>query len=91
MKRSAPPFGEAPRPNISLPFYSDFSPISEFDLFSVRLASLTPYCNGEPLSVTHKRNELDSAKLALSHLREAGFSPIFRSSIYEGLKLMGEK
>lgn len=72
-----------------LPYYGLSRELSESEFFILRLASLTPFKESEPRSVTRARTRLEAAQIAREHLLHASLSPIFDSFEYEGLRLKG--
>jgi len=89
MKTKASPFEETFGLGKTLPYYSDNSPLSEFDWIRLRLVALTPSKQNEPQLMKRDRARIESAIMAKDHLQRSGFPPIFNSFDYECLSLMG--
>ena len=90
-KTKVPPFGETSEPSTILPFFSDYSPISETEWLLLRLVALTTPRENEPRSITRERARVQVARQTYDHLKEVNLPPIVGSFEFEALKLQGVK
>jgi len=89
MKTKASPYEETLGLGKTLPYFSDNSPLSEFDWIRLRLVALTPAKDNEPRLIRRDRARIESAIMAKNHIQRSGFSPILNSFDYECLTLLG--
>ena len=89
MKTKTPLFNGVSGVDQTLPYYSDHSPLCEFDWIRLRLVALTPPRSNEPRLVSSDRARIASAIYTKDHLQRSGFPPIFPSFEYECLQLIG--
>ena len=89
MKTKASSFEETLGLGKRLPYFSDNTPLSEFDWIRLRLVALTPAKDNEPKLIKRDRARIESALSAKDHLQRSGFPPIFNSFDYECLSLLG--
>lgn len=88
-KKKDPSFNGSNSPKRILPYYGLSRDLSESEYFALRIASMTPYRESEPRSITRARIRLEVAQIAREHLLLSSLSPIFDSFEYEGLRLKG--
>lgn len=88
-KKKDPSFNGSNFANRILPYYGLTRELSESEFFILRLASMTPYKESEPRSVTRARIRLETAQIVKEHLLLSALPPIFDSFEYEGLRLKG--
>jgi hypothetical protein len=88
-KKKDPSFNGSNFANCILPYYGLSRELSESELFSLRLASMTPYSDTEPRSVTRARLKIETAEKVREHLLLSSLPPIFDSFEFEGLRLKG--
>lgn len=88
-KKKDPSFNGSNFANRILPYYGLTRELSDSEFFILRLASMTPYKESEPHSITRARLRLETAQIAREHLLLCSLPPIFDSFEYEGLRLKG--
>jgi hypothetical protein len=88
-KKKDPSFNGSNSPKRILPYYGLSRELSDSEFFILRLASMTPYKESEPRSVTRARMQLEAAQKVREHLLLSSLPPIFDSFEYEGLRLKG--
>lgn len=88
-KKKDPSYNGSNSPKRILPYYGLNRDLSESEYFALRIASMTPFRESEPRSITRARIRLEVAQIAREHLLLSSLSPIFDSFEYEGLRLKG--
>lgn len=88
-KTKAPSFDETPEPRKIVPYFGNKKRLSEIELFSIRLAVLTPESDCEPRSIAQARLRITCAEITREHFQRLNLSPIFSAWEFEALRLKG--
>lgn len=88
-KKNDPSLNGSPSSKHILPYFGSARELSESEYFELRIASMTPYRESEPRSITKARNRLKIAQIVINHFQSSSLPPIFDSFEYEGLRLKG--
>jgi hypothetical protein len=88
-KKKDPSFNGSNFANRIVPYYGLSRELSESEFVILRLASMTPYRENEPRSITRARKRLETAQIVREHFLSSSLPPIFDSFDYEGLRLKG--